>query len=269
MLQKIAAENNLSETAFVECTDNDDNFLACTKFKLRWFTPKCEVPLCGHATLASAAVLMIALGHPAPALEFITLSGSLYVTRNKNTGLLSMDLPLLKGREDLVTPDMRIDSPLVAMVAAGRAVSRVLYEPSLRYLMVVLSQSDSNPINMKEFEKLTPDVGRMEAAHNEGRLVGVILALEAPPEEAASHDFYSRFFAPWAGINEDPVTGSAHSVLGPYFAEKLGKVGLPFKVRQCSERGGELRVTVHEDRGRVSVEGDAVVVITGELLLDT
>jgi len=285
VLQAIAAENNLSETAFLrpltQPEDKSENnpekeFKICNRFALRWFTPKIEVPLCGHATLASAAALFDCAGNTAKTLYFDTKSGELAVERvdEKNNGTdtlkLAMSLPLLKPvPAESIPQDFTKDSPLVeAALGKSRSyiiekdyIKEIVYDPALRYLIIAFD----GPITQSYIESLKPDVKAMDAAHTEGKLVGVILT-GAAESNSLHHDFFSRFFGPWVGIDEDPVTGSAHSVLGPYWAEKLGKTEL--KARQCSQRGGELDLTVDWEAKRVVVAGGAVVVIRGELLLD-
>ncbi|KAI3438665.1 hypothetical protein D9Q98_001086 [Chlorella vulgaris] len=254
--QAIAAEKNLSETAFLECSDGSD-FSTCTQFGLRWFTPATEVVLCGHATLAAAAAVY--RQNPASELRFDTLSGELVVTRQEATGLLSMDLPLMEASAAAVPPGMGPGSTLVQAAVGNLAVEEVRYAPSLKYLLVVLRNDGES--TRQAFLSLQPDNQALGAAHTEGQLVGVIVTLQGD----GVHDFHSRFFAPWAGIAEDPVTGSAHAVLGPYWAVRLGKPQL--RARQCSGRGGELQVEVKADAGRVVVAGHAVTVFEGHLLL--
>jgi PhzF family phenazine biosynthesis protein len=300
VLQKIAAEKNLSETAFLRPLphpehNSENEFKCCDRFNLRWFTPKIEVPLCGHATLASAAALFDCAGNTAKTLFFDTLSGELAVERvaEKGNGTadslkLAMNLPLLKPvPAESVSEDFTKSSHLIAAALGesdsyvsylrfpnqparkGRSavilpIEEIVYDPTLRYLVIVFDKS----ITQNYIEDLTPDIKEMYEDHDDGELVGVILtgAAAATTNSTLQHDFYSRFFGPWAGIDEDPVTGSAHSVLGPYWAEKLGKTKL--KARQCSQRGGELDLTVDWEAKRVVVAGGAVVVIRGELLLD-
>lgn len=238
------------------------------------------MPLCGHATLGAAAAIFACAKNPAPCLYFDTLSGELSVRRDASTGKklrLEMDLPLLPPKEAaLVCPDFVQGSALLnaALASEGTSalqeVSEILYEPNLRYLIVVLQ----GEMTRSQFESLQPDVQSMHAAHSTGQVVGVILTARASndtsnstAQDSSGYDFLSRFFGPWAGIEEDPVTGSAHSVLGPYWAARLGKKVLT--ARQCSRRGGDLSVTVNEESGRVVVSGGAVVVIKGELLLDS
>ena len=138
-------------------------------------------------------------------------------------------------------------------------IDEVVYDPVCRYLVIVLS----SPWTRHAFEtEIQPNIQEMHDCYIGDGLIGVIVTAKSSVDE---YDFYSRFFAPWAGIDEDPVTGSAHSVLGPYWAKKLGKNRM--KTRQCSKRGGEVEVEVVEGRARVAVRGRAVVVIRGELFL--
>jgi PhzF family phenazine biosynthesis protein len=260
--QAVAAEMNLSETAFLECApDQGDDFSRCTRFALRWFTPALEVPLCGHATMAAAAALFFGERNPAGRLRFDTLSGELSVALDRATGQLAMDLPLLAPAAELPADDMGIGSELVHAAVGELPVEAVLYEASLRYLVIVLQRSPG--ATRRAFEGMQPDVARLRAAHAGGLLAGVVVTLEG--DVGGAHDFYSRFFGPWAGIDEDPVTGSAHSLLGPFWAARLGKARLA--ARQCSRRGGELAVEVRSEAGRVCVSGSAVIVLAGRLLL--
>ena len=289
--QAIAAENNLSETAFVEeCSDcqretcegesgfdeNQETYL------LRWFTPIKEVPLCGHATMAAAAVLLSLPGRTVPAgrdrpLRFITQSGPLIVSSTLNDATnhskerrqLAMELPLLPGTA-CVPPGLGPESPVVEAALGGLQTMgakfevQVFYQPFLKYLMVVLLQDgQDSALSQEEFERYHPDAPGLKNAASVGDLIGVIVTMAAPL--GSQYDFVSRFFAPWAGIDEDPVTGSAHSVLGPYWAARLGTAEL--SARQCSSRGGNLYLTVKSDEDKVVVRGDAVIVIAGELHL--
>jgi PhzF family phenazine biosynthesis protein len=294
-MQKIAEENNLSETAFVEPRQlstsadrhkSDASFKNDTRFKLRWFTPLMEVPLCGHATLASGAVVLNHCDNPTVSVDFETLSGRLTVRRDAASGLLAMDLPLLDPVEELPSEDFKPGSGLLsATVGDSVEIEQVLYEPSLRYLVVVLkpppptSHCVQNTDASREFiEAIKPDFDKMEAAHTEHKLVGIIVTVmasslhttaEVDEEnetciESALNHFYSRFLAPWAGIREDPVTGSAHSVLGPYWGRRLGRNEL--RARQCSKRGGDVIVRVDNDKQRCVILGNAVTVLQGEFL---
>lgn len=217
LMQQIALENNLSETAFFVPGDQ--------RFALRWFTPTTEVQLCGHATLASAFVIWEYLAYQGP-LTFDTASGPLHVTRDGD--LIVLDFPL--------RPASRSDRPPQDLIAGlGVEPEAVLASEdggSGFYLAVYRREAD--------LRALSPDLERLSRL---GRM-GVVVT--APGE---SSDFSSRCFAPTFGINEDPVTGSTHCFLTPYWAGRLGKQKL--HARQVSRRGGELFCELAGDRVRI------------------
>ncbi len=220
LLQAIAEENNLSETAF---------FVPSTKgYALRWFTPVAEVDLCGHATLASAHVLYEILGHDQPSITFETRSGDLIVER-RGTQLV-MDFPACLPRP------CSLPDPLAE--GLGRRPVEVLAGDD--YLAVFETEA--------EVRAIVPDQALLARLDLRG------VCVTAPGLEA---DFVSRFFAPKLGIPEDPVTGSAHCMLTPYWAGKLGRNIL--NARQVSRRGGEIGCEiVCEPRGdRVQLAGSA------------
>ncbi|RMD65093.1 MAG: PhzF family phenazine biosynthesis protein [Alphaproteobacteria bacterium] len=224
VLQAIAAENNLSETAFFVKSGR--------AFDLRWFTPACEVDLCGHATLASAYVIATYLEPGCDEVRFNSRSGTLTVTRSDTW--YTLDFPALP-------PERASDDDAVAR-ALG-APPRELW--TAMDLMAVFA-------NEAEVRALKPDMARIAALETRGVIA------TAPGD---SCDFVSRFFAPGAGIPEDPVTGSAHCILTPYWAKRLGKARLT--ARQISPRGGELRV---EDRGRrVAISGQVAPYLEGRI----
>jgi PhzF family phenazine biosynthesis protein len=221
-LQAIAAENNLSETAFF--LSRDDHF------ELRWFTPAMEVDLCGHATLASAHVVFQFVNPVADCVRFQTRSGLLTVERRGD--LLVMEFPSRPGKV----------SPMPEDLIEGLGVRPKEVLLSRDYLAVY--ESD------KIVETLNPDMNRLL------RLDCLGIIVTAPGMHS---DFVSRFFAPKAGIPEDPVTGSAHCTLIPYWANRLGKSEL--HAIQVSKRGGELFC---KDLGeRVSIGGRAVMYLEG------
>ncbi len=231
-LQAIAAENNLSETAFFVPRDGEPD-----AYDLRWFTPAAEVPLCGHATLASAHVLF----ERDPALACVRFqtreSGPLEVTRDGD--LLAMDFPS--------APPGPCDPPDGLIDALGEPPDELL--KGTHYYMAVYGRE-------ADVAALAPDFPAVARAGAE--------VIVTAPGDAADLDFVSRFFAPSLGIDEDPVTGSAHCTLTPYWAKRLGKSKL--RARQISARGGDVFC---EDRGeRVLLCGSAVTVIIGELKLD-
>jgi predicted PhzF superfamily epimerase YddE/YHI9 len=224
LMQSIAAENNLAETAFFVPQGAD--------FALRWFTPTVEVPLCGHATLASAFVLMTALERDRKRVTFHSQSGPLSVARDGD--LYTLDFP---ARPPLAT------SPPPELVRAIGGEPRVWYKASY-WLAVFESQT--------AVAALRPDFAALRAHDN--------VIVTAPGD---THDFVSRFFAPANGIDEDPVTGSAHCTLTPYWSQRLARPKL--HARQISARGGEVWVEMRGER--VGISGHAVLVKTGELHL--
>ena len=226
MLQNIAVENNLSETAYF--VKNED------QYDLRWFTPKFEIDLCGHATLASSHVLYTELGYKGDKIEFNTLSGLLEVSKESNG--YSMIFPGW-----IPEPTHEIEQLNEGLNARPAKVLRT------RDLVAVFDSQE-------EIENIEPDFRRL----NELDCVGIIVT--APGTDC---DFVSRFFAPRAGVDEDPVTGSAHSTLIKYWSQVLQKKGL--FARQLSERGGELWC---EDLGeKVRITGKAVTYMKGEITI--
>jgi PhzF family phenazine biosynthesis protein len=235
-MQSVAKEMNLSETAFL-LSENEN------VYRLRWFTPKVEVKLCGHATLASAHVLWEEGESSAAPLHFETLSGRL-TAEQKEDGWIALNFPSTSVTESGCPPELR----------QGLSVEPVV---------VVNCDSGSGFLvevaNKKVLLGIEPDFSLLVRSGC-GR---VIVTCKA--ESGDEYDFFSRFFAPDAGINEDPVTGSAHCVLAPYWAKKLGKNEL--HARQCSERGGELRLSVQGER--TVLKGRAVTMLKGDLLART
>jgi PhzF family phenazine biosynthesis protein len=225
-MQAVAAEMNLAETAFVERQGDG--------FDLRWFTPTTEVDLCGHATLAAAHVLW-EQGETAHRLRFRTRSGTL--TAERADGLIHLDFPAEPARATDVPPDLEH-----ALGALPQWVGRNRFD----YLVEVA--------DVATVRSLAPDFRGLRRFPGRGFIV------TAAGEEGC--DFVSRFFAPGAGIDEDPVTGSAHCCLGPYWAARLGRSDLVGY--QASPRGGY--VGVHVAGERVVLSGPAVTVLRGELL---
>jgi PhzF family phenazine biosynthesis protein len=230
---RIAAEMNLSETAFVAPPGPDG------VRKLRWFTPAVEVPLCGHATLATSHVLLRETGEPSP-LRFDTLSGILTVEEEPD-GWLRMDFP--------ADPPSAAEPPDDLLEALGCPAG----SPAARGVKLWIVRLDSEA----EVRALAPDMTRLGKVDLGGTPLGV--SVTAPG--TGGIDFVSRFFGPWVGVDEDPVTGMAHTVLGPYWMEELGSTELT--ARQVSIRGGNLRVRREGDR--IQVSGQAVTVVRGIL----
>ena len=226
VLQAIAAENNLSETAFF-VPEGDG-------FALRWFTPALEVDLCGHATLASGHAVLTILDPTRESVAFSSRSGPLTVSRAGDS--LAMDFPAL--------PPEPCAPPADLVAGLGAQPDAVLVE--MDYLAVFAAEAD--------VAALSPDMAAIARLDRRGVIA------TAPGE---SVDFVSRFFAPRAGIPEDPVTGSAHCLLTPYWAERLGKERL--EARQISARGGAL--TCELQGARVRIEGRVALYLDGEITL--
>jgi PhzF family phenazine biosynthesis protein len=219
-------ENNLAETAFFVGEDGG--------YHLRWFTPVCEVDLCGHATVASAYVLMNHLQRGMPEVRFRTRSGELRVVRESD--LYALDFP--------ARPPVRSAVPASLREALGVDPVEVW---NARDIMVVLE-------NERQVRDLRPDLAKIAELDTFAVIV---------TGRGDSVDFVSRFFAPARGVPEDPVTGSAHCTLIPYWSKRLGKTRL--HARQVSPRGGELFC---EDRGdRVKIAGGAVLFAEGSIYI--
>jgi PhzF family phenazine biosynthesis protein len=236
-MQTLAAENNQAETAFLLKTD------VPARFGLRWFTPLLEVPLCGHATLASAHVLLAELGNDASLLTFDTASGPLTVKRLE-TGGYEMDFP--------ARPPSRIDVPAGLEDAIGAPILEVWQGP---YLVALVKDEAT-------VRALAPDIDAIEkiASSTTGERGNLIVA--AFGNEGSSHDMVSRFFAPGSGIAEDPATGSAHCILSPLFTAKTGRPAGQF-FQAFPGRGGDIACELVGDR--VMLRGQAVTVLEGVL----
>lgn len=229
-MQLVAHEMNLSETAFLH-----RNGYA---FALRWFTPAVEVKLCGHATLASAHTLWeTGLLKPDEPARFDTLSGRL--TCRRVGDWIEMDFPA------------KVCAPCAPPAGLAEALGCQLLTTGLNAMDYLVEVADE-----KTLRGLTPNFSALEKLP----VRGVIVTCRS---ESAEHDFVSRFFAPAAGVNEDPVTGSAHCALGPYWRAKLGKAD--FTAYQASARGGVVKVGVRSDR--VLLGGQAVTVSRVELVI--
>jgi PhzF family phenazine biosynthesis protein len=224
VLQALAAENNLSETAFL-VPDGAD-------YRLRWFTPATEVPLCGHATLASAAVVMERLAPERTCVVFHSASGPLTVRRRD--GRYLMDFP--------ARPSQAIPTPPALASALGVTPIDV-HVNAFNYLALL----ESVPV----LRALTPDMAATARLDRPGVIV------TAPGE--GGYDFFSRYFAPAKGIPEDPVTGAAHCMLSPYWAPRLQRT--TFRAFQASSRGGEVICQLSGDR--VALEGACVFYLEG------
>ena len=231
-MQAIAAENNLSETAFI-VPDGDS-------FHIRWFTPRREVALCGHATLASAYVLLDQLGLPADRVTFQSQSGPLTVERDG--AWLAMDFPAYHFSE----AELPADLATAFDIAPSAVYKGGDYET--RYYLLYESE--------QIIRAMRPNLSLLESAAPYG------FGITAPGE---TYDCVSRYFSPGSGIPEDPVTGSLHSSLVPYWARRLGRNEI--HAFQASARGGELRCSYHPERERVTIRGQALLFMQGTLRL--
>lgn len=232
-MQAVAAEMNLSETAFL--------YPIADGYRLRWFTPTVEVDLCGHATLASAHTLW-SEGHLGPdkVARFHTRSGLLTATQTE--GWITLDFPAQPVKEIATTPEL-------LKTLRGQMPSYIGLGTSDDAMLLVELASEAH------VRSLQPDLALMKTLP----AMGVIATA---PAEDPQYDFVSRFFAPAVGIDEDPVTGAAHCALVPYWQEKLGKSA--FSAQQISARGGILKLQSQGDR--VLISGQAVTTLRGTLL---
>ena len=230
-MQKIAAENRHSETAFVVARADGD-------FDLRWFTPKVEDDLCGHATLASAYVLALRKHNVWP-VRFHTRSGMLTVAEDKDKDGFEMDFPAM--------PPQPCETPVGLLPALGLKAARVTKS---RDYLVVVDQAE-------QVRALSPNIAAL--SNLDIGLSGTIVT--APGADGV--DYVCRFFVPAVGIDEDPATGSIHCTLAPYWAERLGKDRL--RAQQLSARGGTVQCTIAGDR--VKIAGQARLYLCGTLEL--
>lgn len=228
ILAGIAAENNLAETAYFVKDAGDADF------HLRWFTPTIEVDLCGHATLASAAILFDKLAWQRDSITFRSLSGPLTVTRRDN--LFVLNFPS-RPATDVPIPD---------------GLAEAIGVPPSRFLRATMNMAilESEAV----VRAVNPDLAFIADMEGDG------LIISAPGEAC---DCTSRYFAPHAGIDEDPVTGSAHCTIIPYWAETLGKDEI--HARQVSQRGGDLYCRMEGER--VSIAGNATLYLTGRIFV--
>lgn len=228
-MQKIAAENNLAETAFTVPVENG--------FEIRWFTPTVEVDLCGHATLASAFVLINFEGFTDDKINFFSKnSGTLTVTKNGDLFTLNFPSDSLQKVENLSQfKNCFAHQPIEA------------YQGKTDYLLIF--ENENQIVNIK------PNFSEIAKINARGIIVS---------SKSENYDFVSRFFGPNCGVEEDPVTGSAHTTLTPFWTEKLGKTKL--KAKQISERGGILECELQNDR--ILISGSCKAYLIGEIFID-
>lgn len=227
VLRGIASDNNLSETAFTAPCDNDE-----ADFHLRWFTPTVEVDLCGHATLATAALYFSVLNWNRPVIRFLTRSGVLSI--RKEAAGYAMDFPILPTLEPITAAPF----PFVQAVSGPEFA---IYE--------LASSTD--------VRTFTPDFAQIAGMHEEG----IIITAKGDPARGDTTDIVSRMFAPNIGIPEDPVTGAAHCALATFWPQKLGKTTLT--AEQASARRGTLQLSLKGDR--VELKGQAVLYLQGKI----
>jgi len=242
LMQAIAAEMNLSETAFLHPIEGG--------YSLRWFSPAVEVDLCGHATLASAHVLW-SEGHLASdaVAKFSTRSGWLSAEKiTKETADTTEDWIQMDFPSQPVETSQYVLPQLVKSLCCGGNI-RAVAKNAVNYLVEIQSESALKALN--------PDFVAISKLPTQG-------IIATAPADSDDYDFVSRYFCPSIGVNEDPVTGSAHTSLAPYWQEKLGKPSM--LARQVSDRGGTLHVSC-EKNDRVKIRGQAVTVLRGELTL--
>ncbi|CAJ0602323.1 unnamed protein product [Cylicocyclus nassatus] len=279
----IAAEFNLSETAFPIPVGGD--YKTANKFTLRWFTPTTEVPLCGHATLATSHVLFNEVGNQSNQITFATRSGNLKV-RKKDGGLVEMDFPqfgittvhFLGVPNVLVKYFSEFDAPsflhhlIECLIPSTISVRGVAYASEAKKVIIVV---DKHTTNLELAEISTAKSEKMRALDPDGNFVrGVIVTLAPAKAEAQGftdsqdepYDYICRYFAPWVGITEDPATGSAQCALAPFWSPILGKRNL-YAYQLYPSRGAQFRVEVR-DANRLALFGQSVTVLKGELFLN-
>jgi PhzF family phenazine biosynthesis protein len=247
LMQRIAAENNVAETAFFVKT-------AAGAYDLRWFAPNREVDLCGHATLASAWILFTLLDQSLNEVRFATRSGELVVTRGAKDAV---------ERGNVMSLPSAQSEPFAPHAGYGQTLGKVMGGPAPKELFISARGGAGAKALIavwetpEQVQKLSPGADLEDVAMQVG--AGSLLATAAGG--AKPYDMVSRFFAPYYGVPEDPVTGSAHCALTPFWAKRLGKKTL--KARQASPRGGDLLCT--DDGERTIIQGDCALYLAGEI----
>lgn len=242
-LQLIAKEMNLSETAFVQPLEgrplNKTNL-----FSLRWFTPRCEVDLCGHATIATSEILFNNIGIKDEQINYETKSGRLIACKTDKG--ISLNFPI----DEPAYVDLSKD--IAAAMGIGRYENAVIGKNTKK--LVICLETENQVL------QLTPDFEKMKRLEFKMDVKGVGVTCKGN----GKYDFISRYFNPWAGVNEDPVTGSVHTLLAAYWGKALNKSEM--RAYQASDRGGEINVKIVTGN-RVELAGQAVVVLKGELYI--
>ncbi|MBP5857676.1 PhzF family phenazine biosynthesis protein [Marivibrio halodurans] len=237
VMQAVAAENNLSETAFVVPMPDG----AESDYHLRWFTPTVEVDLCGHATLATGAVLFGEMGFAGERVRFHSRGGPLFVARGE-AGRLALDFPVAPARP------ITMPAGLAEMLGGVDVLS---FHKAYMNMAVLADEAAVRAV--------TPNLKAIAALPGDG----LVVTAPGAGRDGAGGDVASRYFAPHAGIDEDPVTGSAHCMIAPYWSERLGRTRL--HCRQVSARGGDLHCTVSGDR--VRIEGHVRPYLEGRITI--
>lgn len=262
-LQSIAEELNQPATCFVSVIAQEDDFSSSNSFALKWFSPSQELPLCGHGTLAAAAALIQGAGNQHDTLHFETLKGKLSVQRLPHgaNGIPIIQITLPRSDSTNQLPHgLTLNSKSIKVVVDDLPVKEILYAEGVRNALVVLGDGTTR----QQLESLQPDMQLMMSTLSTISLNGVMVTCKG---DAQPYHFLSRYFAPWIGVGEDAVTGSAHTALGPYWASQLNMFGQPMQARQCSARGGDLQITVDKDNDKVVLAAQAVIVSTAKLNL--
>uniref|UniRef100_A0A914W1K1 Uncharacterized protein n=1 Tax=Plectus sambesii TaxID=2011161 RepID=A0A914W1K1_9BILA len=282
--QKIGAEFNLAETAFPIPLDADD-YTNARRFSLRWFTPAVEVPLCGHATLATAHAILNETGNKNKTIEFETKSGRLEVKRSLEIkGYLTMNFPtypMVALDADNWPKGLRAESfektgvapefvkKLATTISCGHNILAIVHCPTAPNLIVMLDN-----MSRQEFESIKPPIDKLIDIYNGGDyLKGIIITMRCSETSGLTdcnerqYDFASRYFCPWFfdGFDEDPATGYAHCCVTPFWGKVFGKN--KFYARQCYPgRGAEFHLELCGN-GRLNLTGQAITVIRGEMIL--
>ena len=269
-MQNIATEMNISETSFITFHERT----LTNVWELRWMTPTVEVNLCGHGTLSAAAIIFQEYGDKVGnSILFHTLSGILIAEKNLNTGKIKMTLPN--------NPPVIVSNPSAIHKQIFQCMNfnmddfqELAYSMTTKKLLICL-----NNFNRTKLEALKPNIDGLTQIDQTNEIAsgnnvkGVIITFKIDETNnqqdddgntSIKYDFLSRYFAPWVGIPEDPVTGSAHTVLTPYWSTKFnGQKN--FVARQCSKRGGDLSLTLNDNDNKVYISGHACVVMSGKL----
>ncbi|NLY46244.1 MAG: PhzF family phenazine biosynthesis protein [Tissierella sp.] len=238
-MKLIAAEMNLSETAFVLPMNEESD-----TYSLRWFTPEVEVPLCGHGTIGTAKVLFDIFKIESEEIIFKTKSGRLTAQRYEDG--IGIDMALDEYEDINITDD------LLAAIGIDKYIDAKVGKTTRKVIIRV--------DNEEQILDLNPDFSQMKSLEFTEDIKGVAITTN----NTNKYDFLSRYFNPWAGINEDPVTGSVHTVLAKYWADILNKN--EFIAYQASNRGGKLNLKI-KDEERLEVIGEALVVLKGDIYL--